>query len=120
MATDETGAVLCVTSQRVTFCVANAWRAFLRHAHRDLDTTLYDVCCLGDSEAMVAESSALVLAETKVATASLEWEYADSRVPQSGDLSVVTDWCGRPLCALETTAAQVLPYPQGPGGLCRG
>ena len=45
----------------------------------------------------------------KVATASLLWEYGTSgkRRPQTGDLSVVTDWQGSPLCVIETSGVDV-------------
>ena len=30
--------------------------------------------------------------------------------PQPGDLSIVTDWSGRPLCVIETQSVEIMPF----------
>lgn len=54
----------------------------------------------------------LVLAGKKTGTASLLWDYeeeggAPARV---GAVSIVVDGRGRPLCAIETTSVEILPF----------
>jgi uncharacterized protein YhfF len=65
----------------------------------------------GDSEGSANSLAQLVLAGTKRATTSCVWSYEAEgrRIPQPGDLSVVTDWTGRPLCVMETTRVDVMP-----------
>jgi alpha-galactosidase len=48
----------------------------------------------------------------KTATSSLLWEYAaeGSEMPAVGDLSIILDGSSNPLCVIETTAVQVLPF----------
>jgi uncharacterized protein YhfF len=50
----------------------------------------------------------------KTATASLLWEFEDNGedLPLPGDLSILTDGEGAPLCIIETTAVEVRPFDQ--------
>ena len=50
----------------------------------------------------------------KTATCTLQWthEANEEEPPQPGDHSIITDWSGRPLCIIETTAVQVVPFEQ--------
>lgn len=54
----------------------------------------------------------LVLSGKKTATASLlrEYEEEGESPPEAGDVSIVVDGRGRPLCAIETEAVEVLPF----------
>ena len=65
-----------------------------------------------DNEADANELAELVLQGTKRATASLRWVYEaeNEPLPKVGDLSVVTNWDGDPLCVIETTQVDVVPY----------
>lgn len=65
-----------------------------------------------DNEESANALGALVVAGIKTGTASLVWEYEaeDEQLPQAGDLSIITDWAGRPLCIIETTAIEVKPF----------
>ncbi len=65
-----------------------------------------------DNEASANELAALVLAGRKRATAGLGWSLDDGgkRPPQPGDLSVVTNWRGDPLCIIETRSVETVPY----------
>jgi len=58
------------------------------------------------------ELGALVVADVKTATASLHALYAaeGEQVPQVGDLSLITDWGGRPLCITAVTDIQIRPF----------
>lgn len=66
----------------------------------------------GDSEPLSAELAELVLRGVKRATASLVWTFEHDKKPQPkpGDLSIVTAWVGEPLCIIETTRVEVLPF----------
>jgi uncharacterized protein YhfF len=49
-----------------------------------------------------------------MATASLLWEYeADgSQIPKPGDLSIILDGRGLPICLIETVEVEVKPFNQ--------
>lgn len=89
--------------------VARFWADFLSQTGRADTTPLYDVFHFGDNETDANELAALVLSGTKQATASLLWEYGGDgkRAPAVGDLSIVTDWAGSPVCVIETTVVDV-------------
>ncbi len=54
----------------------------------------------------------LVLAGRKRASSSsLEaYRIQDEDIPKVGELSIVTDWNGRPHCVVKTTKVHVIPY----------
>lgn len=97
------------------------WRAFLAETGRD-GATRYIECFHFDLTAESAtELLALVLAGKKRATCSALpcFLMRDERVPQPGDLSIVTDFAGNPRCVIETTAATILPFRDVPFDLAR-
>ncbi len=65
-----------------------------------------------DNEAAARELGELVRAGIKTATCSLLWVYEaqGEKVPAAGDLSVIIDWQGNPLCLIETTEVAIRPY----------
>jgi uncharacterized protein YhfF len=54
----------------------------------------------------------LVLSGKKRATASLLWTYEKSNkpLPKAGDLSIVTDFAGNPVCIIETQSIEIVPF----------
>jgi len=72
----------------------------------------YDWVFYFGSKRSAGEIADLVLRGIKTATGSLKWEYdaKGKRIPQPGDLSVITDGKGQPLCVIEDTEIQVVPY----------
>lgn len=76
------------------------------------DARFYEAFHFGDSEELANSLAALVLAGRKRATAGLLWglDAEAKRSPRPGDLSVVTDWSGQPLCVIETVAVEVVPF----------
>jgi uncharacterized protein YhfF len=68
--------------------------------------------CFCDNEPCANELGDLVRRGIKTATCSLLWSYEaeGDPLPQPGDLSIVTDWTGRPLCVIEITEVSVRPY----------
>jgi len=92
--------------------IQSYWVGYLSEAGRDPRTPLYDVFHFDDNESDANELADLVLRGRKLATASLLWEYetGDKRSPQAGDLSVVKDWDGIPLCVIETSEVEVRAF----------
>jgi uncharacterized protein YhfF len=88
------------------------WRAFTEVTEGAHESRFYEAFYFGDSEDMAIELAGLVLKGTKRATAASAWSYEaeGQRVPQPGDLSIVTDWSSRPLCIIETQAVEVLSF----------
>lgn len=74
--------------------------------------TTYTAWPFGDSPEMADELGQLVKTGVKTATCSLCWEYeADSEpVPQVGEVSIILDGRGEPLCIIETIEIEIKPY----------
>ena len=83
----------------------------------DLSPRFYESFHFDDNEPSANELAQLVLAGTKRATAGLLWSFeaANRRPPQPGDLSVVTNWSGTPLCVIETRNVSIIPYEEVTG-----
>lgn len=60
------------------------------------------------------ELGRLTLEGIKTATASLGWAYEAEHepLPEPGLINLITDWEGQPLCIVETSAVQILPFHQ--------
>ncbi len=94
--------------------VQRFWADFLAATGRPAATPLYDAGPFGDRSDSADLLVDLVVRGEKTATTSLlrEYEIDQKRPPRPGDLSVVTDGGGRPICVVETTAVEVLPFDQ--------
>ena len=92
------------------------WRAYTdSHPEGVRSPDSYDVWSFGDTEEMADELGQLVQAGIKTATCSLMWEYeaeGDDGLPKAGDVSVITDGQGAPLCVIETVEVEVKPFGQ--------
>ena len=90
------------------------WRSFAAIAQSPVDERFYEAFYFGDSEALADELAGLVLAGKKRATAGSVWsaEAEGKRLPQPGDLSIVTNWSGEPLCVIETVSVNIWPFNQ--------
>lgn len=88
------------------------WNAFAATDPAADESRFYEAFFFGDSEALADELAALVLQGTKRATAGSVWSYEAEgrRVPAPGDLSIVTNWAGEPLCVIETRSVEILPF----------
>lgn len=88
------------------------WTDFLARTGRPASTPRYDAFYFGDREDSATALAELVLRGEKVATSSLLQEYESDGTPPPGpgDLSVVTNWEGAPLCVIETTAVEVRAF----------
>jgi uncharacterized protein YhfF len=68
----------------------------------------YTAWGFGNTERMMTELALLVRDGPKRATASLPSEYGpDEPFPQAGDLSVILDGRGEPVCVIRTTHVEV-------------
>ena len=76
------------------------------------EAPLYDVFRIGDSEVSADEGARLVVSGAKTATSSLVWAYeaAGKQPPTVGALSILTDGGARPVCVVETTWLEILPF----------
>lgn len=92
--------------------IADFWASYRAAVGGIDESRFYEAFCFGDSEELANRLARLVLARTKRATAATVWSFeaAGKRIPQRGDLSVVTEWGGRPLCVIETTRVDVVPF----------
>lgn len=92
------------------------WSEFVASLDRDTAPPLYDIFHFSDNPDHASQLAALVLCGDKRGTASLLWKYEHEgkRPPRVGDLSIVTDWDGKPLCVIETTGVDVHGFDQVP------
>jgi len=92
--------------------VVDFWAQFKVSVGEVDDARFYEVFRFGDNEALANSLAQLVLSGRKRATAGLVWSFEDEarRPPRPGELSVVTDWSGQPLCVIETCAVDVVPF----------
>ena len=88
------------------------WNEFHATIGGDVLARFYEAFHFDDNEPSANALAQLVLAGTKRATAGLVWSFeADNkRPPKRGDLSVVTNWQGEPLCVIETKAVATVPF----------
>lgn len=92
--------------------LADFWNAFATSSGGVDAARFYEVCIFGDSEDLANELAELVLRGVKRATAGSVWscEGEGRRLPMRGDLSIVTNWSGSPLCIIETEVVDVMPF----------
>jgi uncharacterized protein YhfF len=72
----------------------------------------YEVWHFCDTEEPANQLVQLVLQGIKTATCGMVWSYEaeGEKLPVKGDLSIITDWDGQPLCIIETTQAVVKAF----------
>jgi uncharacterized protein YhfF len=89
--------------------VATSWRSFVKATGIDGPYTAWG---FGADPGMADELGLLVRDGPKRATTSLLSEYQedDEPLPAVGDLSVVLDGAGRPLCVIRTTVVEVRAF----------
>lgn len=72
----------------------------------------FEVWHFCDNEESANQLVQLVLQRIKTATCGLVWSYeAESeKLPEKGDISIITDWEGEPLCIIETIQADLKAF----------
>ncbi|MCH2189411.1 MAG: ASCH domain-containing protein [Gammaproteobacteria bacterium] len=65
-----------------------------------------------DNQKDADECADLVLSGDKRATASSLWFYEaeNEPLPKAGDLSIVTNWQGTPLCVIQVEKVEIVPF----------
>lgn len=94
--------------------IATYWSTYLKSLGRSNGSAdqAPEAWGFGDSPEMADELGHLVVQGIKTATCSLLWEYEmeGQALPQEGDLSIILDGAGRPLCIIETLQVRIIPY----------
>lgn len=92
--------------------IQDFWQSFLAHAGDIDEARFYEAFAFGDSEELANDLADLVMRGVKRATAGSLWafEVDNEAPPKTGDLSVVTDWEGTPLCVIETVSVETVPF----------
>jgi uncharacterized protein YhfF len=88
------------------------WQDYLQ-SHPHLQAKRYvEAFVFGDTQHMANELAELVVRGVKTATSSLLWTIEQEKKPliQAGDYSIVTDWEQRPVCIIETTEVNIVPF----------
>ena len=90
------------------------WQRYL-HSRPDRDyrpARPANVADFGNSKEMADQLGGLVLAGVKTATSSLAWEYEVSgeALPAVGDVEIIVDGSGEPLCVTEITEVTIRPF----------
>ena len=88
------------------------WDGFEASRGGNQRARLYEVFHFDDNQTSADALAELVLRGTKRATAGLVWSFesAGQSLLRAGDLSIVTNWAGAPLCIVETMAVDVVPF----------
>ena len=88
------------------------WDKFQASIPYDASPFFYEAFHFDHNEMDANALGALVLSGQKRATAGLLWtnEVTKKPLPTAGALSVVTDWHGAPLCVIQTTHVEVVPF----------
>lgn len=94
--------------------VRKYWEQFLASLPLDSSyrTKTYVAEGWGDSPAMADELGALIAQGIKTATCSAlwEWEVEENPIPQAGEVTMVLDGRGEPLCIVETVEVTIRKY----------
>jgi uncharacterized protein YhfF len=88
------------------------WNAFASASGEPDDSRFLEAFAFGDSESLANDLAALVLQGVKRATAGSLWaiQAEGKQLQKPGDLSIVTNWVGQPLCIIETEAVEIVPF----------
>jgi uncharacterized protein YhfF len=96
--------------------IKDYWEQFLVSLPADsaLRSRPYAPEAFGDNPELADELSALIVAGEKTATCSAlwEWEAEGASIPEVGTLTLVLDGSGQPVCIIETTQVDLLPFNQ--------
>lgn len=88
------------------------WRDFVASQPNQEHSSPPEAWGFGDNPDMADELGRLVMAGVKTATCSALWEVEaeGSPLPRAGDLSIVLDGAGQPLCLIETVEVFVSAF----------
>ena len=96
--------------------VSELWRAYLSSMGDSPETTSkqFEVWHFGDNEKDANELADLANSGIKRATSQSLWrlEYDRTRLPEAGDLHIVTNWVGEARCLIQTKHITLVPFNQ--------
>ena len=99
------------------------WKRFLRSrlGPENSSDLFFETFRIGTTPRDADKGARLILDGDKTATSSLLWEYesSGSPLPAAGALSVVEDGEGQPVCVVQTTRVEVLPFGEIDAGFAR-
>jgi len=94
--------------------VRDYWRSYLDSRKPELSAQglEYEDWAFGNTPEMADDLGDLVKRGVKIATASLAWAYqADGEpYPEVGELSIILDGRGDPMCIIETTDIEIIAF----------
>ena len=92
----------------------NACRSRLPEKIKIQNQEIPEAWGFGDGPRMADELGALVLEGKKTATCGILWEYEaeGEALPKPGELSIILNGEGLPMCLIETTEVRVVPFDQ--------
>jgi len=120
---NETNEGLCM-SENIEYSqesINTFWNLFLKATNRKQTTSYSDVFHFAMTKDLANALLTLVLNNKKKATASSLWGHTieNEKIPEIGDLSIVTDWEGIPHCVIETTAVTIIPFSEMTYDVCK-
>ena len=94
--------------------IAAFWADFCAASGGDHSARFCEAYHFDDNQPSADELAELVVRGIKRATAGLVWSFEEEgrALPKVGDLNVVTDWSGKPVCVIETVTVDIVPYDQ--------
>jgi uncharacterized protein YhfF len=92
--------------------IAQFWQTYRNTRGADIAATPTEVYHFCDNEDDANELGELVLRGEKQATTALllSHEFENAPLPKEGDLNIITNWQGDPLCVIEITDVVVRPF----------
>lgn len=89
------------------------WRSYVSSLPRtERAPKSYEIWRFGDTEELANKIGPLVQSGKKTATSDLLWELepAGRRLPEAGDIGIVTNSEGDPLCIVEVTEVEIKSF----------
>ena len=91
------------------------WQKFLAQCTPEQTaqyTTIPEAWGFGNNPQLADQLGNLVLQGIKTSTCGAVWEYEQEgeAIPKVGDLSIILDGKGQPMCIIETTEVRIIPF----------
>ena len=97
-----------MTKEKIEFY----WEKFLAILPHDspYHSKTYIAQSWGDSPEMADELGDLIVRDIKTATCEALWQWGDQPVPETGQITVVLNGHGEPICIIEATEVTIRKY----------
>lgn len=92
--------------------IEQLWNDYVQSHPYLQEQRYFEAFRFGNTEQMANELAALVVSGVKTATSGLLWALEQEQQPvvQIGDYSIVTGWEHRPVCIIQTTEVNIVPF----------